>query len=129
MQPQTKCLIIFSKIDWIHFSAVNAVLCNPCVGRSRRIRIFFFLVINMYKRTHIYSKIYTISTKFIVYQNVPSPSNPIPYPKYLCLSIIFSQTNCSKHTIFQCWITTYKNFFYLFHKQCTCLLFFFHEYM
>ena len=58
-------IFLFSvKLIEYFFFKVNVVMSNPCVGPSPRIRISFFLVIDMC-RTHIYSKNYTISTKSI----------------------------------------------------------------
>ena len=81
MQAQRKLLFIFSKINRIHF---NAVPSNPCARPSLRIKIFF-LVINMCRRTHIYSKDYTVSTKPT--ENFQLLSSPMPYPEHLYSSI------------------------------------------
>ena len=91
-------IFIFCKITWIFFPALYFVPSNICVGPSPKFKKCFFLD----RKTHTYSKNYTIFTK----------PNPIPYPEYYTINIIiFSHTNCTKETILQCWITAYIKIF------------------
>ena len=44
MQAQTKLCINFSKIDRVHFPAVNECSPNPCVAPKPRIKMSFSLL-------------------------------------------------------------------------------------
>ena len=106
MQAQTKS-VVFSKINWIYFfSAVNLVPSNPWQALHQELGYPFF-AINMYRRTRIYSKHYTISTKSITKWKLSfsDKSNSKSRISILINIKIFSEFNCSKQTIFQCWIT------------------------
>ena len=82
--------MLLTKIYSIFFSAVNLVLCTPCVGLLPTITIYFFY----YKHAQMNSYQHQILLRFYTNPLVPDNerllrgSNPIPHPEHLYLSKI-----------------------------------------
>ena len=88
MQAQTKFLSSRSKINSILFSCSNVVPSNPCLGLSPTIKMSFFLLSSCTEELISTPKIITLQPKpTLGNQKVPLPSNPIPCPEYLYLSM------------------------------------------
>ena len=80
-------LTLVKLIEYI-FSADNECLPNPCVGHFPRIKISFFLLSILVDELISSSKIITfLLVPPLGCEKNPSLSNPIPYPKYLHLSM------------------------------------------
>ena len=87
MQLKQKFLLCFAKLMEYVFSALS-VCSKPCVGPLPKIKMSFFLLSIFVDEVMSIPKIATFLPNPVPgNQKLPCLSNPIPYSKYLYLSI------------------------------------------
>ena len=121
-------LVVVKLIHWYIFSAVSVVPSNPGVGPWPRIKISVF-IINMYRRTHINTKSYSLATKsaFRKWKSSFSIKSNTISRIFLLINISIFRWSTAPNKQFSK-VVSNKLELKLIHKWCLCLLLF-HEYI